>query len=88
MGKLILFHGSPNERIVPTYGLGNEKHDYGKGFYLTENIELAKEWAVCRPNEANSLSMKDPGRLDRTRWRGQNLLGYALMMVRDKLREV
>ncbi len=30
-----------------------KKHDYGKGFYLTESIELAKEWAVCRPNEIN-----------------------------------
>ena len=53
MGKLILFHGSPNETVTPTFGLGNEKHDYGMGFYLTESIELAKEWAVCRPNEAN-----------------------------------
>lgn len=35
------------------YGGGDEKHDYGKGFYLTESIELAKEWAVCRPNEIN-----------------------------------
>lgn len=34
------------------------------------------------------LSMKDPDRLDRIRWKGQNLLGYALMMVRDKLYEV
>lgn len=32
---------------------GDEKHDYGKGFYLTESIELAKEWAVCRPNNTN-----------------------------------
>lgn len=30
-----------------------EKHDCGKGFYLTENIDLAKEWAVCRPNDTN-----------------------------------
>lgn len=53
MGKLILFHGSPNETVTPTFGLGNEKHDYGMGFYLTESIELAKEWAVCRPDETN-----------------------------------
>ena len=32
--------------------MGEEKHDYGQGFYLTESIDLAKEWAVCRPNEA------------------------------------
>ena len=53
MGKLILFHGSPNESVTPTFGLGNEKHDYGMGFYLTESFELAKEWAVCRPDETN-----------------------------------
>lgn len=53
MGKVILYHGSPNKIIEPTYGRGEEKHDYGKGFYLTENPELAKEWAVCRPNETN-----------------------------------
>lgn len=53
MKNLILFHGSANKIIHPTYGLGNDKHDYGKGFYLTENIDLAKEWAVCRPNETN-----------------------------------
>ena len=53
MGKIFLFHGTPDEIVVPTYGYGNEKHDYGKGFYLTENIDLAKEWAVCRPNDNN-----------------------------------
>ena len=53
MEKLILFHGSPNEIVTPTFGLGNEKHDYGMGFYLTESIDLAKEWAVCRPDETN-----------------------------------
>ena len=53
MGKLILYHGTPDKIVVPTFGLGDEKHDYGKGFYLTENPELAKEWAVCRPNDNN-----------------------------------
>lgn len=31
------------------------------------------------------LSMHDPERLDPTAWRGQNLLGYALMEVRGRL---
>ncbi len=31
------------------------------------------------------LSMTDPDRFDRTKWKGTNLLGYALMMVRDKI---
>ncbi len=31
------------------------------------------------------LSMTDSDRLIRAKWKGQNLLGYALMMVRDKI---
>ena len=53
MGKIILNHGTPDKDVVPTFGLGDDKHDYGRGFYLSEDIELAKEWAVCRPNETN-----------------------------------
>ena len=53
MTKLTLFHGTPEKTVTPAFGLGNDKHDYGRGFYLTEHFELAKEWAVCRPNEKN-----------------------------------
>lgn len=53
MSKIILYHGTPDEVVVPTFGCGEDRHDYGKGFYLTESPELAKEWAVCRPNDKN-----------------------------------
>ena len=53
MGKLILYHGSSNKELQPTFGFGDDKHDYGKGFYLTDNIELAKEWSVCKVNNEN-----------------------------------
>ena len=33
------------------------------------------------------LSMTDPKRLIQTEWQGQNLLGYALMMVRGRLKK-
>lgn len=51
--NITLFHGSPNESVTPEYGLGDDKHDYGRGFYLTDNISLAKEWAVCRPDKTD-----------------------------------
>lgn len=53
MANCILYHGTPQRSVLPTFGLGNDKHDYGRGFYLTEDIELAKEWAVCRPDAHN-----------------------------------
>ncbi len=29
--------------------------------------------------------MNDPNRFNQNQWKGENLLGYTLMMVRDKL---
>lgn len=55
MKKITLFHGSPDKIVKPSYGKGEDRHDYGRGFYLTESLDLAKEWAVCRPNEANGF---------------------------------
>lgn len=52
-GNVILYHGSPNKVIIPEYGKGEERHDYGKGFYLTKSKELAKEWSVCNPMTGN-----------------------------------
>lgn len=43
---ITLYHGSPIKSFTPTYGLGKDNHDYGRGFYLTPNVELAKEWAA------------------------------------------
>lgn len=53
MEKITLFHGTSNRIVVPTYGLGEKKHDYGMGVYLTDNLNLAKEWAVCKPDDEN-----------------------------------
>ena len=43
--KLIVYHGSPKIIAKPTFGVGNPQNDYGLGFYCTESVELAKEWA-------------------------------------------
>ncbi len=44
--KIIVYHGSINIIDKPTYGFGKAYNDYGLGFYTTEDMELAKEWAV------------------------------------------
>lgn len=40
-----LYHGSETIIERPEYGKGNPYNDYGLGFYCTEHVELAKEWA-------------------------------------------
>lgn len=44
-GIITIYHGNKVKEMTPTYGLGGADNDYGKGFYTTPNIELAKEWA-------------------------------------------
>lgn len=48
--KIRLYHGSQNELVEPKHGFGQEHHDFGRGFYLTDAPDLAKEWSVYRPN--------------------------------------
>ena len=43
--ELTIYHGSKNIIEKPRYHVGNIHNDYGFGFYCTENLELAKEWA-------------------------------------------
>lgn len=42
---MILYHGSSEIVQNPKFGQGKVYNDYGQGFYCTENVELAKEWA-------------------------------------------
>jgi len=46
MKEKILYHGSAKIIQKPEYGKGNPHNDYGTGFYCTENLPLAREWAV------------------------------------------
>ena len=43
---ITIYHGSNQVIEVPVLGAGRKNNDFGLGFYCTENIDLAKEWAV------------------------------------------
>lgn len=51
---LIIYHGSQQIVELPKFGIGKKYNDYGLGFYCTENIELAKEWACPVKNDGYS----------------------------------
>lgn len=42
---ITIYHGSENIIKSPEFGKGKPYNDYGRGFYCTEYIDLAKEWA-------------------------------------------
>lgn len=48
---LLVYHGSDHIIEVPKYGKGKVHNDYGKGFYCTESMEIAKEWACSKKND-------------------------------------
>lgn len=43
---LTLYHGSERVIEAPVFGAGRPNNDFGLGFYCTQSLELAKEWAV------------------------------------------
>ena len=46
-----IYHGSPKVIESPVFGAGKVHNDYGRGFYCTEHVELAKEWACSSDND-------------------------------------
>lgn len=67
------------------YAKFSQNEDLKKQLLSTGNAILA-ECAVRDVIWGIGLSMRDPDRFDRAKWRGKNLLGYATMLVRDKLK--
>ena len=41
-----IYHGSDHIIKTPSYGGGKPHNDYGRGFYCTEDLSMAKEWGV------------------------------------------
>ena len=62
----------------------SQNEDLKEKLKATGNAIIA-ECAVQDKIWGIGLSMKNSKRLDRNQWKGQNLLGYALMMVRESL---
>lgn len=63
-----LYHGSAQILEHPRFGAGKPYNDYGLGFYCTEHLDMAMEWAVdrnrdgyanCYQLDCNGLSILD-----------------------------
>lgn len=58
-----LYHGSDHIIEKTVFGAGKAYNDYGRGFYCTETLEMAKEWGVSRDKSgfANSYEIETDG---------------------------
>lgn len=71
----ILYHGSPEIIKKPVYGKGKTYNDYGRGFYCTEHLELAKEWA-CSENIDGYCNQYE---IDLSKLKVMNLSEYTIL---------
>jgi len=60
---MIIYHGSSQIVKHPELGKGKPYNDYGQGFYCTESLDLAKEWACPTQKDgfANKYTMNTEG---------------------------
>ena len=58
-----IYHGSVKIIEQPQYGAGRKDNDYCLGFYCTEDMELAKEWAASdeRGGFVNCYEVEEDG---------------------------
>ena len=88
---MIVYHGAPYLVSVPMYGEGKLHNDYGRGFYCTEDLELAKEWACPDGQDGfanqyrldtDSLSCMDLGS------KNYNILNWMAMLVENRVFDI
>lgn len=82
-----IYHGSTNIIEKPVYGEGKPYNDYGLGFYCTEHIELAKEWA-CASNKngyANHYQLEMDGlTVLNLNEDGYNILNWLTILLENR----
>ena len=85
---MILYHSSDKQIPAPTFGAGNPRNDYGLGFYCTESIDLAKEWACQRNTDgfANkyTLDTQDLSILDLSQ-KNFSLLHWLTILMQNRV---
>lgn len=84
---MIIYHGSVNILEKPQYEKGKDYNDYGKGFYCTESLELAKEWACTEKSNgyANKyeLNLENLKVLD-LRNKKYNVLHWITLLIKNR----
>ena len=87
MNKMIIYHGSDHIIKAPDIRLGKKYNDYGQGFYCTEDVELAKEWA-CKSNKdgfVNKYEMNPSGlKILNLNSDGYTILNWIALLLKNR----
>ncbi len=87
MNKMIIYHGSDHIIKAPDIRLGKKYNDYGQGFYCTEDVELAKEWA-CKSNKdgfVNKYEMSPSGlKILNLNSDGYTILNWIALLLKNR----
>ncbi len=82
---MILYHGSDKVIKKPLYGHGRTDNDYGQGFYCTQEVELAREWA-CKDDQGGfvntyHLPMEEMHVLD---LQATDVISWLALLIRNR----
>jgi len=83
---MIIYHGSEKKIEKPVFGFGSSTNDYGQGFYCTEDIELAKEWA-CKDERGGFVNVYsiDTDALNVLRLDDANVLEWLAILIKHRI---
>ena len=85
--QMEIYHGSISIIDNPVFGKGKAHNDYGLGFYCTESLDLAKEWAVTEDTDgyANKyiLDTKDLKILDLSK--DATVLNWITVLLQNRV---
>ena len=84
---MILYHGSDHIIKAPIFHGGKRSNDYGYGFYTTETLELAKEWACAKGTDgyANRYEIElDNLRILRLNSPNCNILNWLAILAKHR----
>lgn len=85
--ELIIYHGSVSVIEKPEFGKGKPHNDYGTGFYCTEDVALAKEWAVDETTDgyANKYSLDTEGLKIIDLSKEANVLNWIALLLQNRV---
>ena len=84
----LLYHGSGKIVEKPVFGEGNPRNDYGLGFYCTEEVALAREWACSEGGDgfANQYGIELSGlRILDLNGPGFNVLNWLAVLLENRI---